>query len=179
METNPTLKDLLARKSQVTGAIADCEAKLKGLIADLADFEAAERLFARWSKDPVVAPDDSDGDGSESERPRVAPSRAAQILAVAAGSDDYDPNERNGNPYRPNTNKAYLWSALYASDEVWFTANELQDLVANMARVMIPMSSISPSLTDMKNDDEIIRDNMRVALARRVPESGTVDDLLG
>jgi hypothetical protein len=55
------------------------------------------------------------------------------------------------------------------SDEgrVWWTANELQVELSRLKGTEVPMSTVSPTLSNMKNKDKIAREGMRVALPER------------
>lgn len=66
------------------------------------------------------------------------------------------------------TKKQMIIEALNAPHPLWQTANEVRDKVSAMAGKEVPMSSISPALSDLKNSDTIVRNDMVVALALRV-----------
>lgn len=61
-------------------------------------------------------------------------------------------------------------AALKEAPDPWMTANQIQDVVSESLKRAVPMSSISPKLSDLKNKQIIRRDDMRVALASRVDE---------
>ena len=74
----------------------------------------------------------------------------------------------NGNPYKEGTNKALFYAVLYESESPWLTANEVQERSSNMRGWEIPMSSVSPGLSDMKASGVIERDGLKVALKNRL-----------
>lgn len=66
-----------------------------------------------------------------------------------------------------------MWTALRVADRVWLTANEVQEFASKLrGGEGIPMSSVSPGLSDMKQDGTIERDGMKVALKSRLNENG-------
>ncbi|WP_394764278.1 hypothetical protein [Phenylobacterium sp.] len=71
---------------------------------------------------------------------------------------------------RPTTLTPAIVMALKNGTNVWLTARDLQTVVGSLIGRAVPMSSISPKLTDLKNRGVIVRDDMKVALKERVPE---------
>lgn len=69
---------------------------------------------------------------------------------------------------RPVTIKEMIVSYLEKTSSLWRTANDIQDNVSDMRGSPVPMSSISPTLSDMKKAGTIVRDGMKVALAERI-----------
>lgn len=57
---------------------------------------------------------------------------------------------------------------LDSGNRLWMTANEIRDLISELKGSPVPMSTVSPTLSDMKKSGLIARDNMRVALVDRV-----------
>lgn len=58
------------------------------------------------------------------------------------------------------------------ADKVWWTANELQDLVSKARGSDVPMTSISPNLSKLKNNGDIVRADRKVALTERTTDQG-------
>ena len=69
------------------------------------------------------------------------------------------------------TNRNCIVAALTEASR-WLTANEIQDRASAFKGITIPMASISPGLTDLKNDGVIVRAGLLVALASRAAELG-------
>ena len=65
------------------------------------------------------------------------------------------------------------------SEKLWWTANEIQDALG-AAGDEVKMTSISPNLTRLKESGDIVRDDLKVALADRAPKNTEApeDDLL-
>jgi hypothetical protein len=69
---------------------------------------------------------------------------------------------------KPKTTKEIIVDYLGRTPSTWRTANDIQAHVSEIKAAMVPMGSISPTLTELKNDGIVVRDNLRVALAERV-----------
>jgi hypothetical protein len=52
--------------------------------------------------------------------------------------------------------------------EIWWNANEVQEHLTLIKGRDVPMSSVSPTLTMMKNKGTLVRDGLSVALASRL-----------
>lgn len=68
-----------------------------------------------------------------------------------------------------------MWAALQSASRVWLTANEIQESASKLKGGDIPMSSVSPGLSEMKQDGTIDRDGMKVALKSRLNENGEAE----
>jgi polyhydroxyalkanoate synthesis regulator phasin len=120
----------------------------------LADLEAVERVILRLQ-----------GGG------RHGSSSVAQAL------DKFEnPMETSAfstrNPFKHGTNKAFIWEVLDTSASIWLNANQVQQKASAMRGSDIPMSSISPTLSEMKSEEYIARQGMMVALKTRLDENG-------
>ena len=69
---------------------------------------------------------------------------------------------------RAKTTKDALLLALKVSTEPWMTANELQVRASSLKAAEIPMATVSPTLSNLKNAGLIVREGHRVALATRI-----------
>lgn len=69
----------------------------------------------------------------------------------------------------PKTQKEFVIRTLKTSENVWFeTVRDLRDAVA-LSGKDIPMTSFQPLISSMTNEDEtVVRDGSKVALASRV-----------
>ena len=68
---------------------------------------------------------------------------------------------------RAKTKISLIVEALGAPRPLWQTANQIKDYLTAATGSEVPMSSISPALTSLKNSGTIIRKDMVVALALR------------
>lgn len=71
-------------------------------------------------------------------------------------------------PRKNLTKKQMIVEAMNPPTPLWQTANEVQALVSQMSGKEVPMSSISPALSELKNAGTVVRQGMVVALALRV-----------
>lgn len=66
------------------------------------------------------------------------------------------------------TKNAAIIEALSAPRDLWQTANQIREAASMLLGKDIPMSSISPALTDLKKSGTIARRDMTVALVLRL-----------
>lgn len=69
---------------------------------------------------------------------------------------------------RAGTTRDLFLEVLRANEPPWMTANEVRAKASELKGTEIPMGTVSPTLTDLKNAGLIVRDGLRVALASRV-----------
>jgi hypothetical protein len=58
--------------------------------------------------------------------------------------------------------------------DIWWTANEIQDYLQRIKGKDVPMSSISPILTALKNSGVIVREGHNIALAEKAHGMRTI-----
>lgn len=124
--------------------------------AQLADLDMAERIVLRFGRE-VESPQISDGDhnarhGDYTPQLPVAP-------AVTSGD-------------RASTTKALMQSVLRGSPSPWMTSDELREQVSALKGTEVPMGTVGPTLSNLKNEGVIVRDGFKVALAERLYENG-------
>lgn len=152
--TNPlTLDDVINQRLRAERLIEDGNRLIDQGKALLSDLEAVERVIK------VI----------NGGTPGIVSHESTSMPYGASLSGNLFETSRvnTNNPNRAGTNKAYIWEALNSSPSVWLTANEIQPLAEAIKGSSIPMASISPSLTEMKRDEQIERLGLRVALAIR------------
>ncbi len=73
-----------------------------------------------------------------------------------------------------------ILSLLKESDQLWWTANQIQDGLEAKGD-FVKMTSISPNLSRIKDSGDIVRDDLKIALADRLNKSVETPegDLLG
>jgi hypothetical protein len=69
---------------------------------------------------------------------------------------------------RRQTKAGKIVEALNSPRPLWQTANEIRDYLSQQEGRDVPMSSVSPELTKLKNSETIVRKDLLVALALRV-----------
>ena len=69
---------------------------------------------------------------------------------------------------RSRTTKQLTLEYLGRTPVMWRTANDVQEELSALKGYAVPMSTISPTLSELKKAGLIVRDNLKVALAERV-----------
>lgn len=144
-----------------SAAIRERRALLNKQIADaqsqLADLDIAERFLERFGQ-PVAAARPSRSEMDDLlERGGIA---AEPIFQPTMGSG------------KSMTTKALFAVVLRESPERWLTANDIQERASAIKGQEVPMATVSPTLSNMKNEGTIVRDGLKVALASRLNENG-------
>ena len=145
-------------------AIRDQKAMLNRAILEaqtqLADLEVAERIVRRFGQ--ATADERPDGQAME-DLLRRAKVEAPKSETAAAPAE------------RTITSKAVFLSVLRQSLNPWMTANEIQERASAIKGHDVPMATVSPTLSNMKNAGLIVRDGLKVALTERLNENGALD----
>ena len=66
------------------------------------------------------------------------------------------------------TTRQAILEYLYRTPDLWRTANHVRENVSGMKGAEVPMSTISPTLSELKKEGYIVRDGLKVALWERV-----------
>lgn len=164
MKTNPSLSDVAVRREQLEAEIE--ERKLE--LSELAVAERVLRRLAEYTPTARVTPATPSVTLNSVTRhspptPPLPPPPKNEAYAVDAGKESVE---------------SLILIILGASDRVWWTANELQAELTALKGAEVPMSTISPTLTNMKNGGKIFRDGLRVADSNRVRPMPSALDLL-
>jgi len=147
-----------------SAAIRERRASLNRTIADakaqLADLEVAESILQRFGK-------------------AIGESRPdADVMDDLLRQKNIDPPARAYTPApvdRGLTSRALFKSVLRQSNQIWMTANEIQERASAIKGQEVPMATVSPTLSNMKNDGIIVRNGLKVALASRLKENGEAE----
>lgn len=107
---------------------------------------------------------------------RLAPT--PQDTAKPASARDANPTSPDrvaDGQYRAGTLAEDIQYIMENDARTWWTSNELQDELLKLRGSEVPMTSVSPTLTRMKDKDLVQRDGAKVALLARVgmQEGGT------
>ena len=154
MEQVLSLSVIRERKEALMRTIADAQSQI-------ADLEVAERIVRRFGE-AVGERRPSGGEMDDMlDKAGVAPSVGAIVAKSSASSTGAG-----------LTAKALFTSVLRQSPEPWMTANEIQERAAAIKGQDVPMGTVSPTLSLMKNEGLIVRDGLKVALADRTQEIG-------
>lgn len=147
-----------------SAAIRERRAALNKQIVDakaqLADLDIAERFLERFGQ-AIGAPRPDARDMNDLLENLGLDARASRINAAA--------------PMANMTTKELFVSVLRQSSKVWMTANEIQERASAIKGQEVPMATVSPTLSNMKNAGVIVRDGLKVALASRLNENGEAE----
>jgi hypothetical protein len=139
------------RKASLEAEMADLELRLSDIADDISELEEAETFVKRF--------------GAERPDETSSPEQPENQLPFPTAK-------------RAKTTKDALLLALKVSTEPWLTANELQVRATGLKGVDIPMATVSPTLSNLKNEGMILREGHKVALASRIkttpPQSNIV-----
>lgn len=102
---------------------------------------------------------------------RLAALAAARDVLVGLGYEEESRSPAVASPAIPSYSnmktKDLILEAL-SKGRLWQTANEVQDTISEWAGRQIPMSTVSPYLSEMKRDGAVARKGMSVAATLRV-----------
>lgn len=106
-----------------------------------------------------------------SQEKRLAALSSAREVLVGLGygelvRDDAD-DLPNASKFTSMKTKDLIVEAL-SKGQLWRTANDVQEVISEWAGRQIPMSTVSPYLSEMKKDGSVVRKGMSVAAALRV-----------
>lgn len=149
MEQVLSLSSIRARKGELNRTILDAQAQL-------ADLDVAERIVLRFGETTADVRPDADAMEDLLQRANLdqAKSRLVEVMVD-----------------RALTSRALFQSVLRQSEEPWMTANQIQERASAIKGQDVPMATVSPTLSNMKNDGLIVRDGLKVALTERVKEN--------
>lgn len=135
-----------------------------------ADLIRRRRMAIRQEIDALLK-EDAELENLEREVKRVVArllEGAGVNVEVPSVSMQADVGQVSVSVSRPKTTKQVILEYLERTPTMWRTANDVQDNVSEIKGARVPMSSISPTLSELKRAGLIVRDNLRVALATRV-----------
>ena len=162
MKTNPSLSDVAARSEQL-------EREIEERRLELSELAVAARVLRRLGEYALTP--DATIDSVPRRTPPVPPP-VHPVPPIPPKFDAYavDPTKESV--------ESLILIVLGASRKAWWTANELQAELSRLKGTEVPMSTISPTLTNMKNNGKIHRDGFRVADLNRVRQFPSALDLL-
>lgn len=159
-------QDVIRRERlRAEGMIREAERMTAEARAILDDLDAVARVMNRVGSEAA----------EESPIFRAIAANAATFATRAPTYAGGGPGFSIRNPFKAGTNKAFIWEVLDTANTVWLNANQIQERASELKGEDIPMSSISPMLSEMK-DTYLERDGMLVALKERVPAKEAQDE---
>jgi hypothetical protein len=162
---NPTLRDVTNRRAAIREERQQIEVRLRQIGAEDQELAVAERVLAKLVKVPPPLPWVTDPAGPASQG----------VLTGLAGPTG--PAPLPPLPYsqpKELTIEEVISFVLDLSQEPWLTANDIQEQAKDVGKE-IPMSSLSPTLSIMKNKGTIARDGLKVALSDRIKTKTTTE----
>ena len=162
---NPTLQDVRNRRAQIAKITAD-------LKVEDAELATAERVLIRLGAVSEPAQ-------TTMFTPRVIPNPPAPAPRPVAEEQDEDGSvvETVKEIMTGHETLEQLIVMMFENcGDDWWTASEVQSHLSDIKGKDVPMSSISPTLTNMKNDGLIVRDGLNVGLAARHKEMQTATE---
>lgn len=145
-------------------AIREQKAALIRVINDaqrqMSDLDVAERIVRRFGHDPSV------GDERKTARDLVERALDEGSTEQAVMGDVVEAVIVRALPTR-----ALFMSILRQSENPWMTANEIQERASAIKGQEVPMATVSPTLSNMKNVGVIRREGLKVALTERLNEN--------
>jgi len=162
-----------AQREKLERKIAEAEKAVAFYRAGLSDLEAAERVI-KMVAGPFKQADIFELPSTRHTTATVETEPAVIGYANPRRAHEGEPAHSVGNPFRAMTNKAFIWEVLNQAPTPWLNANQIQERASKLKGEQIPMSSVSPMLSEMK-EEYLERDNMLVALKTRLNENGEAE----
>jgi hypothetical protein len=159
MARNPNLGDVRARRAKIAR-------ELQALQAEDRRLQTVEEALVELAT--KMGDDSGSPERGQLVRKRL-PSGTAQPQPPSPKDERVRLRRRRP---RQNTTAALIVDVLRTSTTAWRTANEIQEEVGQRKGQPVPMSTISPTLSDMKAKGLIVRDGLKVALKERVGATG-------
>lgn len=170
MNPNPTLLDVQARREQL-------ELEIEARRLELSELAVAERVLRRLVETASAIPG-----ATHASVPNAMGLPPRPPVPPRPPPSPTPPSPPKVDAYSVDPSKESIESLILilvgASQRVWWTANELQAELSILRGTDVPMSTISPTLTNMKNSGKIYREGLRVADASRVLKIPSAPSLL-
>src|SRR6185312_7680822 len=142
MSDNPSLADVKARRAEIAKL-------LKPLQDEDQELAAAEAVLLRLIK--------VEGATQSAAEPADEGRTVVEIVKEIMKGDE--------------TIEELMTLLMQESGDPWWTAAELQSHLTDVRKRVVPMSSVSPTLTNMKIKHLLVRNGLKVALTSRVQKN--------
>jgi hypothetical protein len=150
-----TIADVQARRAEVKAELLAIHERLRILGAEDEELVVAERVLLRLAGVPQALPSNNDD-------------ALGDWMTPAGWNHPNRPAPMDG------TIEEVIEWLLEGSVSYWATSAQLQAALAATLKRPVPMSTVSPTLSNMKNKGIIVRDGLKVALAKRIEKAATV-----
>lgn len=150
-----SLDSLVARRDSIRAEAENVRARLDTLLKELAEIETAEIMVRKFGEEQP---------SGRSAQPVAPFSRRDELpLAEVPPTSVPDPASLS--------KRDLILLILSESPIPWMTAAEITAKARALTGKAIKRENISPKLSDMKTDGQIVRDDMKVALVSRVEKN--------
>jgi hypothetical protein len=153
MSPSPDLSDVQDRRTKIKTELAEIRQREKALVSEDQELEVAERVLLRLAGYP--------------ETPPSVIFSKDNALEAWISADGWKTPARPFDADRATIKDAIEW-LLEGSVDPWATSAQIQAALSATLTRPVPMSTVSPTLTVMKDDEIIVRDGLKVALTSRV-----------
>ena len=111
---------------------------------------------------------------------KISPDTDVAAQTKAAPTPHYWGGSPPAAPSRSAPIYQRILNLLQESEQMWWTANQIQEALEAKGDI-IKMTSISPNLSRLKDSGDIVRDDLKIALANRMSQNTEAPegDLLG
>jgi hypothetical protein len=158
MNNLPNIDTVRSRRTEIASLRASLKAQDQSLATEDNELEVAERALARLAGLPMYLP---------------SPAIDLDLnLPMDEALGSWFTAEGWKNPGRPapdngTIEEVIVW-LLEGAIDAWANANQIKAALSGTLRRDVPMSTVSPTLSLMKNKGTIVRDGLKVALASRL-----------
>lgn len=157
MSTNPSLTDVLARR-EIKAKERDAKREelmlLDEGIKELDDLIEALTRFAQLSSGRLSGLTPHTADVTSDTAKEAQPVRGRRNILGYQNS--------------PKTTRDLIVGYLSSTPSLWRTTEDVKFNISEIKGSDVPMGTVGPTLSNMKNKGEIVRDGNKVALAERV-----------
>jgi len=155
MSAAPNLHDVQARRVEIRAELETVREREKTLATEDQELEIAERVLLRLAGVQEV------------------PLSLDEALGTWKNGDGWKRPNRSFDPAYATIEESIEW-LLEGAVDPWATSVQIQAALSGTLKRPVPMSSVAPTLTNMKNKGSLAREGFKVALASRVQnENGT------
>jgi len=148
MSESPNLQDVQARRAEIKAELVTVREREGVLVSEDQELEVAERVLLRLAG-------------------KAEPTLPNDALGSWLSADGWKRPNRSFDPAYATIEDTIEWLLEGATDP-WATSIQIQAALSETLKRPVPMSTVSPTLTNMKNKGTLAREGFKVALASRV-----------
>lgn len=156
-----SLSEIRRQRAELSREAESMRQRLSAIASRINELGMVEEIVARFGKEVP--------DAEERKKATVV-----DIRGVVVDQEQFERSNmlRSTMARKPtDTTKNIMIAVMRTMANIWTTASELQARVSEIKGREVPMSTISPTLSDLKNKDGlIVREGMKIALKERLKE---------